>query len=377
MDGRSTIILALAVVATGLAGCIQNPDWLNSSDLEVSALEHRELADAAAFSWNEDAVLIGILAVETTEQVDPRLAPDQQVGNGLAPAWWYVYCADEAEEAMGDAKGGSADGGEGMKGEMTSVTRAFKVLADGTVSSEDDAAAMAAGFDHEMAQAVGAFELDSSDALAKAAADESFRAAVEGANATMIEGLARHEGRAAWWFGAGSMSGFVVATVDAVTGELVDVKPFQMDFAMPAFEMAARDPATWTAEPVHLEGEGTAAAGDAPAEYAFETVGPMWGEMIVEYRFELPTDGLHLAVLDEEGELVAADHIGGWEGEGAYTFDVQIEEAGAYTLVVEYMSSMVPTGPLGLPVGGAAQYFFTLDLMPGEMPAEDEEEDEP
>lgn len=367
------MILALALAATGLAGCIENPNWLNSTDAEVSALEHRGVADASASSWSEGAELIGILAVETREQMDSRLVADPEVGNGLAPAWWYVYCATEQEMPESEASSASrASGGEEATVESVSMVRAFKVMADGTVTSEDDAAEMAAGFEHDMAEALGEWSVDSTDALAAAKADDSFRAAAEGMNATLIQGVARHEGTTAWWFAAASASGMVVASVDAVTGALIEVKPIDMGWQMPAFEMAARDPAEWVAEPIHIEGEDFAEPGAESAEYAFETMGPMYGPLVIDYSVGAPGDGLHWAILDANDEIVAVDHLGGWmESGGSYEMEVVIEEPGTYRLVFEYMS-MLPTTPL--PLGNGVDYAFTFDLLPGE-PAEDEDEE--
>lgn len=367
------MILALALAATGLAGCIENPDWLNSTDAEVSALEHRGVADASASSWSEGAELIGILAVETREQMDPRLAADPEVGNGLAPAWWYVYCATQQEMPESEASSASgAAGGENATVESVSMVRAFKVMADGTVTSEDDAAEMAAGFEHDMAEALGEWSVDSTDALAAAKADESFRAAAEGMNATLIQGVARHEGTTAWWFAAASASGMVVASVDAVTGELIEVKPFDMGWQMPTFEMAARDPAEWVAEPIHIEGEDFAEPGAESVEYPFETMGPMYGPMAITFSPMFPTDGLHWAILDEDGERVVDGHLAGWGGSGDSEAEVVLEEAGAYTLAFEYMSSPPIGAPL--PLGNGVDYAFTFDLVPGE-PAEDEDEE--
>lgn len=376
MDGRSsTLFLALALVAAGLAGCIQNPDWLNSADVEVSAREHRALADAAAASWHEGAALLGVLAIETRESIDPRLALDPEVGNGRAPAWWYVYAAPQSASMNATPSAASRDAG----GETTTYAaeapnvRAFKVTSDGAVSSEEDAAALAAGYGgHEMAEVLGEWTLDSDAALAVAKGDDGFRGAAEGVNATLLAGLARHEGRASWWFGAASAGGFVLATVDAVTGELVEVKPLDVRAMAPTFEMAARPPVEWIPEPVVLEGEGVAAPGAMAAEFPFATRGAMSGPIVLEYMGQFPIDGLHWSVMDAEGKAVAYDHVTAWRGGGVHEGEIELEKAGDYVLRIEYMAGVPLFGPV--PTPGSVTYTFLVELMPGLAVDADEEE---
>jgi hypothetical protein len=381
MDGRSyTLLIALVMAGSALTGCIQNPDWLNTSDAEVSAQENARLANDAALAWNENAVLVGLMAFELSESPDPRIDADPDPGNGLAPAWWYVYCATEeaqAEAEADDEEGFRTGGGEETSSfNMPTSVRAFKVLADGTVTSEEDAEALAAGMDHSMAESIGEWTVDSDDALAAAKADEGFAKVAQGFNATVVEGIAHHEGVTSWWVSAMSVDGFVVATVDAKTGELLEVTPIDMDFDMPEFQWGAANPEL-EGTPVWLEGEGVATAGDEPVETPFTTTSPVHGTMTVDYSADQFGDGLHIAILDADGELVAVDHIGGWgpEQEGTYEFDVELEEAGDYVLSLGYMSSLEFTHFVPLPTGGAVEYTYVLDLMPGEAEHEDDEDE--
>lgn len=374
MEGSKShvLLLAVALASTALAGCMEAPAFLNTSDVEVSAFEHRDRAEKAALAWNEHAVLVSVMAFELTESPEARIDPDPEVGNGLAPAWWYVYCA--AGEAKAEADSEEARGDADTTTTMTATSmpeiRAFKVTADGTVSSEDDAAAMATGYSHDMAGDLGDWTIDSTAALEKAKTDESFTKVAEGFNASVVEGVASHEGTTAWFFAAMSADGFVVATVDALTGELLDVSAIDMGMTVPTFEFGARDPATWTAEPIHLEGEGYAAPGEEAFEAPLSVVGPMHGTLTVDYMSELPTDGLHWAIMDAEGELVDGDHLRSWIGGDSYEYELGIDEPGEYTFTIFYMSwtpLMVPVGP------GGVDYSFALDLMAGEH--EDEEDD--
>lgn len=372
MARRSHVaFLVLAFAATSMAGCIENLTALASSDAEVSAMENRGAADAAAADWNENAELIGVMAFELTESSEERIMPDPEVGNGLAPAWWYVYCATSWSEAKAEAKGADGAATTSEK-EMSGVpmVRAFKVTADGTVTSEDDAAAMAAGFDHEMAQTIEAWSVDSNDALASAKGDESFQKVAEGFNASVVEGVASHDGMTAWWFAAMSADGFVVATVDALTGELLEVESIDMNMEIPSFEWGARDPEMWTAQPVHLEAEGVAEPEGEPLQLPFSTSGPVFGPLEIVFDQMFPTDGLHWAILDSEGELVAVDHVRSWSGGSAYSADVELEDAGDYTFTLYYMSWM--PGPVSTPLAQGVAYAFTLDLEPGMMEHDDE-----
>ncbi|HUR69830.1 MAG TPA: hypothetical protein VM370_11350 [Candidatus Thermoplasmatota archaeon] len=376
MDGRSyTLLIALAFVGTGLTGCIQNPDWLNTSSSEVSARDNLRDADKAALDWSPNARLVGVMAFELAESPDPRIDADPDPGNGLAPAWWYVYCDAAAEKAEAEASTfRSDDNEEKAMAAMQMSLRAFKVTSDGEVTSEKDAEAMAAGMDHSMAQPLGEWSVDSDEALAAAKADEGFAKVANGFNASIVEGIAQIEGADAWWVSAMSADGFVVASVDAVTGELLDVQTMDQDFSMPTFEWGAANPEL-SGTPVYLEGEGSAAAADEAIEVPFWSSGPMHGTMMVTYATSAPMDGLHWAILDSEGEYVTGDHLSNWEGgEGEYEMELEIEDAGDYVLSIGYMSSFPGPNflPVPTPLGGSVDYSYVLDLMPGEMPDEDD-----
>lgn len=352
MDAKSLVaFISVALMSSGLAGCIEAAGLLNTSDLEVTALDNKALADAAASEWNAKATLVSVMAFELSESDEAEIQPDPEVGNGLAPAWWYVYCAE---------------------GDIDEV-RAFKVAADGTVTSEDDAAAVASGYEHhDMAGSLADWKVDSDDALAAAKSELAFQVAAEGFNATVVEGVANYEGKTSWWFAAISAEGFVVATVDAVTGELVEVAPIDMDMTMPTFEWGARSPEQWVAEPIVLEGEGEASAGSEPLELPFETTAPMHGILMLDVSTTLPTEGLYWAIVDEEGEEVEHGYAGSWRGHEE-EMELEIDEPGDYTFVLYHASY---TGPIGLPIGGV-EYAFHLELMPGHMEHEDEDHDEP
>lgn len=377
MDGKSLAkIVALALASTAFAGCIEVPGLLSTSEVEVSAFEHRDLADDAALDWNDKAQLVSVMAFELTQSEADRIEADPEVGNGLAPAWWYVYCAyaqaEDEDEHEDEAARGGADGGSTATATTVPVIRVFKVSADGTVSSEEDASLMASSYEHDMAGTLEAWSVDSAIALRAAKADASFEKVAEGFNASVIEGVASHDGETAWWFAAMSADGFVVATVDAITGELIEVKSLDASFAMPTFEWGARDPETWAAEPILLEGEGYAAPGEEPFEAPLSITGEMHGVLTIDFMSELPTDGLHWAILDSEGELIEADHVRSWMGADTYEHELAIEDAGEYTFTLYYMTWGMPFVP---PVGpGGVDYAFTLELMPGEAEHDEDHE---
>lgn len=357
MDGRSLgWLLVLAMAGTSIAGCIEAPEWLNTTDAEVTAMANKDLADDAAAAWNPDAVLVGVMTFELTESADEYDVPvDPEVGNGRAAVWWYTYSLLENGSASPDVK-------------------VYRVSADGEVGVEQDAEMLASAYEAEMnmadLRALDAWAVDSDAAIATAKTNESFRKIVEGFNATLVSGVAHHDGVTSWWAAAVSADGFAIALVDAATGELIEARTFDMDFDMSWWGGAARPP-VFLGEPVHLEGEGVAEPGADPLEYAFSTTGPVYGEIVMDYRAAFPTDGLHWAILDEDGEAVVSAHATSWGGEpGAWTTEVEIEDAGDYVLQVYYMSGV----PTPLPTPGGVQYSFVMDLVPGEMPDDDEDE---
>lgn len=372
MDGRSyTLLIAATLAASAFTGCIANPLEALRAEVEVSAFENKAAADEAALAWDPSAALIGVMSFELSESPDPRIEADPSVGNGLAPAWWYVYAAaGSMPEADKDEPRG---GGEGEV-EMTTVqtVRAFKVSADGSVTSEEDAAMMAEEFDDDTEPITG-WKLDSTAAIDAAKQNETFRKVAEGVNATVIEGVGAHEGKTAFFASAMSSEGWVAAVLDAATGEVISIEEMSMDFAMPAFEYGG---GAWLAEPIHLEGEGTSNAGDEMAEFPFSTVDEMHGELAITFSTAFATDGLHWAILDDEGEWVTGDHLSSWRGDGGeYMATLEVEDAGDYTFVIGYMGSAPMPGPFpSLPLGGAVEYEFVLDLMPGELEYDDEDD---
>lgn len=346
MDGSSSALaLALALAATGLAGCIENPNWLNTDDVEVSAFANKELADDAARAWNPDAVLVGAMAFELSQSEDARITEDPDPGNGYAPAWWYAYSAKLADE---------------------SEVRAWKVSADGTLTSEDEANGLAATMDHDLADAIQNWHVDSDDALATAKTDEAFRTVAEGFNATVVEGVAHIEGISQWWVSAISADGFVVAMIDADTGELLAVQPMDLDFEIPAFAWGAGNP-DLAVPPVHVEGEGALRGGEM-AEYPFHLATGMGGVLEASAHSSMPFGAVYWAILDDEGEEVEEGSLGSYRGMDADAFELDLD-AGDYTLAF-YAQSFLPETPLA----DGSEYAFMLHLEPGYEPeAEDDE----
>ncbi|HET6405610.1 MAG TPA: hypothetical protein VFH78_13285 [Candidatus Thermoplasmatota archaeon] len=366
MDGKSHVFLVLALAATSLAGCIEAASFLNTSDVEVSAFENRKAADKAAREWHPEAQLVSVLAFELTQSQEESIAADPEVGNGLAPAWWYVYCATSESSASASEEGAARSPGRTeAKAMAMPQIRAFKVAADGTVTSEDEAAAFAAGYAHDMVGDLSNWKVDSVDALAAAKANETFRKVAEGFNASLVEGVASHEGITAWFFAAMSADGFVVATVDAVNGVLLEVSAIDLQMTVPTFEWGARDPLTWTAEPIVLRGEGQADSGTPPLSLPFVTSSAMHGTLTLSFHNELPSDGIRWAILDADGEKLQEGGVGSWNGGDDYTFEVELKKAGDYVFELSYWS-WTSWSPLALPVGGV-DFEFTLELFPGHV----------
>lgn len=348
------MLLALAIAGAGLAGCIEAPGFLNVQNDEVTAQERLELADEAAKAWSEDAELASVMTIESTTPTDERVPMDPEVGNGRALAWWYVYCLQTGE---------------------TLEARAYKVTADGVVTEEKDAAMLAGQPGLHQMGAVGDWKVDSDEAIEVAKTNESFRLAAQGFNATVLQGLANHEGVSSWWLVAGSVDGIVVASVDAVAGTLLDVKIVDMGLAMPQINFAAQGPEAFVPEPVHLEGEGTL-EGEEPLEFPFTVASLMEGTLEIESAGGDFTRGARWAILDAEGQEIDGGMTRGTLAgeEQAESYDVKIETPGEYTLVFEPMG--FTPGAVSLPTSDDVRVAFVMDLVPPGMGHEEHEEDD-
>lgn len=343
MDGKSYLLIAALVASGALAGCVEAPGFLSIADAEATALDNKDLADGAAAAWHPDAKLVGFMTLELTESEDEaRLPPDPEVGNGRALAWWYTYCLESEGEDM--------------------EIRVYKVTADGQVTQEKEAEAMAmaqGGMDMDVLENVA---IDSDAAIGAAKTNDTFRAAAEGFNATVIQGVAVKDDVAEYWIVATSASGMVVASVDAMTGELREVHSMNLDFAIPAWSWGGEEMAMWTGEDVEIEGEGRLDRDASKVEYPFTLGGPSYGVLDLTVGTDLPSDNLRWAIVDGEGEEVAEGWFGGWfSGESDDTMDIEIEKPGAYTLVLGYAPYL---GFVPVPAGGV-DYEFTLELEPG------------
>lgn len=338
MDGRSTTLIAmLALASSALAGCIDAPGFLNA-DAEATALEHDDAAAAAAAEWHADAKLASIMTIETTESMDERIPNDPDVGNGRALVWWYGYYVE-------------TDAGKDF--------RVFRVTADGSVAAEEGTEMLAGISDHdEDVEHLPAVRTDSDAAIATAKTNESFRAAAQGFNATVLQGIGIVEGVAAWWIVATSADGLIVATIDDATGTLVSVTPLYAGFEIPDWTMdSASSLGAPSVEPIHLEGAGVL-GGDRIDEYPFRLDVPMAGVLNLTAQATLPVDGVRWAIVDAMGEEVDAGAVRGFGG-GAREIDVELHLPGDYTLVLARMAPM----PLGVDDG--VQYAFTLELEMG------------
>lgn len=377
MDLRSLVLIAaLAVSGAGLAGCIEAPGFL-SSDAETTALESRAVADEAAKAWNPAAQLASVMTLELTNSSDARIPSDPEVGNGRAPAWWFVYCL-ETEAGM-DVK-------------------AFRVM-DGVATEESDANALATQAPMDSMDAIKDWTVDSDAAIEKAKTDERFRLAAQGFNATVVSGVARHDAmteyataddaaaggadggeQAAesdamahsdtiWWIVAGSVDGIVVALVDANSGALIEVKDLDFGFAMPEIDFASASVDTFAPEPIHVE--ATDELDGEAMEYPFEVSYPMSGDMDFTFESGDPLHGARWWIVDENDEPVASSGRGWWMGgDREAKPHVDIEMPGIYRVVVA-PSNTVFFAPV--PTQGPVTFEFVLHLDPvGEEADEDE-----
>jgi hypothetical protein len=328
MNGRNApAFAALAFVTLALAGCVAPNDFLNASDqkLEISAMEDKELADNAAKAWKTDAVLLSVFAIELSDDKTGDIPTDPSVGNGLSPAWFYAY-----------ATPGNA------------ATRAFRVTADGRVHAENDTSIAGMGKTAD-AKPITDWRIDSNAALAAANANETFHKALSAPNATLAEGVAHMDGGTCWYFAAISREGGAIAMVDANTGELDSVEPFNMDFARIPKYAYKGVPAS--AAPLVVEGKGHVDSAKPKAEFPFTYAGE--GDVAnlkVNYDAMVPTDGVMWKLIGPDGEPIKADGSGS-RGGAHYV----LPEPGEYKLLFSYRTM----APVPTPFGGA-DFSFKL-----------------
>lgn len=343
MNGRLAALLALTLVGTALTGCLQTPDFLKASTDEVGAMDNRGAADEAAKAWNPEAKLVGVGAIETTEE--PKEADldgdgetaddvpvDPEVGNGLARVWWYAYASSDD-------------------------IRAFRVLADGTVERQDDG-----GFGAQLAGAgmpLGEWNTDSDGAIQVAKDNGTFLTSIAGENATVVHVLVNEDGQTLWRVIGISRAGVAIATVDAKDARLVEVRDLRMgDLTIPSTSGFA--PYLKEQKPyVDLSDSGSVKSGQ-PKDIPFELPADAKGMIHFAAQGATPMDGIHWSILDESGETVAEDQVyGGFFGDRESASDLQLP-AGNYTLHLE--STQSTPGPFN--VGGSADYALRLFLGP-------------
>lgn len=327
MDGRSSVVFAaFALLTTALAGCIDNPLTAASADGEVPALEHRGLADNAASSWAPGAQLVSIFSLESAFDNEP-IPADPTPGNGEAPIWYYAYVSP-----AGDA-------------------RAFRVLADGQVFIENESYGAEAYSGH--ATPLGDLAVDSDDGLQAAAKDKVFAEALSGDGLTVAEGVAHWDGMTGWYFAAISDKASALAVVDAGSGTLLWVTPFDMDFDMDFGGFANNGFAYRPdAEPLDVTSEGRLDRGTAEAEIPFTYEG-LTDQAFLEIvaMSEVLTDRLSWTLLDSEGEKVDGGSVGmrsfGGSQAQRWTGELELDGPGAYTLLLTYKPA-TPVGPGGV-----------------------------
>lgn len=332
MDGKSALAFAtLAILTTAAAGCIEAPGFLAESDGEVTGLHHRATVDEAAASWSPGAELVSIFALELAEAEEPFPA-DPTPGNAEAPMWMYAYVSPQGD------------------------SRAFRVLADGRIFTVNDT--MGAEEYASSSEPIIAIALDSDDALAVARTNASFQAALDGENATLAEGVAHMEGREGWYFTAISDAGTLVAIVDANTGELISVTPFDFgwDFDWDWGGLEAND--YQPTEPVHVEEAGSLDMDTRRAEFPFDVTG-MGGaaELAILVEKSLPNDGLTWRIVDvREEETVESGSTSRFSPSSSDVVGAEFDlPPGEYLLVLAYSPSTF--------VGaGAVHYTLTLDV---------------
>jgi hypothetical protein len=178
-----TVLVAALLALTMLAGC-------SGGAADLTAMEARPAADAAADAWESDAALVGVASFEIGDDIkamirdeieqarqsgefeeeemsgedwammEAMLSSHDSPGDGEALFWAYVYTSQERQAmfaVLADASGVSfaEEVPMGWDGEtIEDYGEDFQPIADWNVDS-DEAAAIAAGADEEYAQLRG------------------------------------------------------------------------------------------------------------------------------------------------------------------------------------------------------------------------------
>lgn len=233
------LLLALAVVATALAGCNALAD---GPELQ-SARQALPAAERAAQRWSDDAVLVGASAFEldadgrremrdeladAREEIDEAYRQDElnkserdeilrafrvydriagadsdKPGDGRAAAWFFAYLSPSKDVVLAVA------------------------VAGGRVVFEEDGEDAGDDFDLDDVEPVGEWGIDST-AAAEAAGigDADYRSLCDASNVMSFQQLTVDDGRAVWFVGVQAMGETdgpedAYVAVDAVDGSLV------------------------------------------------------------------------------------------------------------------------------------------------------------
>lgn len=192
------VVLLVGLVLT--TGCLEN-----GQAAPISASEAVDRGTVEARAWAEDARLVLASGMEApaehpaTEREmdeDPVLPADENVGDGLAPAWTLLFFSEALEN-----------------------TRSYHVTGSDVVDLGE------AERPGNTPEALPAWEVDSPDAMGVALEDDAFREAVLSGGSFVVSTLALHEGDPAWMFvarthpGGGGVDVMVHAVDGAVLGE--------------------------------------------------------------------------------------------------------------------------------------------------------------
>lgn len=315
MNGRSTFAVSALIALAALAGCVESFGFLSTTDDEVSAMAHKDLADGAAAAWASDATLVAVLAFESANASE-MLPSDATVGNGLAPLWLYGYTAQNGSEY-----------------------RVFQVTAAGEVATFNPRGMSEMGeVPIGLAEPIGAWSIDSNAAVDIARGNETFAAVAALEGVSFMEALGAQQGATAWAIMAGTPSAQAIAIVDAASGILLMVQSFQMDFDLPPMPMPGMTGAGFEGPQVEMEESGTLDMGTPVAEFPFTISYADSGFLAIQIQGDLPTDALSWVITDAEGEEVDSGSLSmrfSPQGSGD-EWDIALEDAGEHTLTLYY-----------------------------------------
>ncbi len=338
------MLLGLLLATTALAGCLETaPVALVGQDGQITAMQAANHGEDVALEWQDDAELLALGAIESTESKEPwfhsnastwNMSADPNVGDGEAPAWGLAYVSESTQQALG-----------------------FVVWANGNIThrqSED--------YDGDD-EPLRAWEVDSDDALEAARSNATFRDLEEGMgeertytyslfqmddedrNESADEGPWKPSEEGTVWmimvWGGGSSGG--MAFVDATTGDVLWVMDWSSFGGWGGWGSWSGWGGSWGGDDDQKETrtthqacyEGRLESGSMEVSYELPVAdGATHAAVGLEAEKDLATDSFGLSVEDAEGNTVEQENWNSGSGTSiSYSWNSMVDP-GNYTVTL-------------------------------------------